>query len=304
MAENTAQVRTHAHTLLNKEIRGEAVESVLVEERVHAVREYYVSFSYDDASRGPVLALSPNGGTGISQAHLAPINLAEDSTEEIFMHALSEAGFLAEDASDMSKILKKLWKLFVDESLLLAEINPLFKTAGGALIAGDAKIILDDEKVRPGERRFIEMDGDIGFLASGGGASMLTLDALLRVGGKPANYTEYSGNPPAEVVKELTKKVLSRPGLKGCFVVGAAANFTDIYTTLSGFLEGLREINPKPAYPIVVRRDGPRKEEAFAMLREAGENEGYDFHLYGSETPMVESAKIMADLAQKYEHLN
>src|SRR5690606_16219520 len=118
-------------------------------------------------------------------------------------------------------------------------------------------------------------------------------------GGRPANYTEYSGNPPREVVAELTKRVLSRNGLKGCWVVGGTANFTDIFETLSGFIDGLRSIKPKPTYPIVIRRDGPRQEEAWAMLKKIGEKEGYDFHLFGRETDMAESARIMARLVAR-----
>ena len=78
-------------------------------------------------------------------------------------------------------------------------------------------------------------------------------------------------------------------------VVGAFANFTDIYITLSGFLEGLRAIDPKPTYPIVIRRDGPHREEAFAML-EAARAEGFDFHLFDSTTSMNESAQTLVKL--------
>ncbi|MBI2065880.1 MAG: hypothetical protein HYT68_02330 [Candidatus Zambryskibacteria bacterium] len=189
--------------------------------------------------------------------------------------ALSQAKFPSEDFNALVKIIQKLWKLFISEYALIAEINPLFKVADGEFIAGDAKVILDDEKLNPGERRFIELGGDIAILASGGGASLLNIDALLRFGGKPANYTEYSGNPPAELVKDLTKRVLDRRGLKGCWVIGGTANFTDIYETMRGFAEGLKEIKPKPKYPIVIRRDGPRQEEAFLMLRELAQEQAY-----------------------------
>ena len=37
------------------------------------------------------------------------------------------------------------------------------------------------------------------------------------------------------------------------------------------------EINPKPNYPIVIRRGGPRDKEAFESLKEIGEKEGFDF---------------------------
>lgn len=194
----------------------------------------------------------------------------------------------------------------------------------------DAKVILDDDadfrrevkfpernlfgrapteaevearKIDEGDHRgtagsvYWDLDGDIAVLAAGGGGSVVNMDALIACGGRPANYTEHSGNPPREKLKKLTKIILSKPGLKGLWIVGGTANFTDIYETLSGVIEGLREVNPKPKFPIVIRRGGPRDEEAFAMLKEVAKNEGFDLHIYGRETPMTSTAKIMVDLA-------
>ena len=139
--------------------------------------------------------------------------------------------------------------------------------------------------------------GDIAVIAAGGGGSIVNMDALLAFGGKPANYTEHSGNPPREKLKKLTKIVLSNPNLKGCWFVGGTANFTDIYETLMGFVEGLRELSPKPTYPIVIRRGGPRDKEAFEALKEICEKKSFDFHIYGRETPMTQTAKTMVELA-------
>ncbi len=304
--------------LFGSKINGEKVEKVLVEEKISPLKEYYFGFSYDTGSRGPVLTLSPNGGSrigakpaGRSRATVVPFDITLGAEPFIIREALSHAKFPSEDFNALVNTIQKLWKLFIDEYALVAEINPLFKVdpalnrsaigqAGqGEFIAGDAKVILDDEKLNPGERRFIELGGDIAILASGGGASLLNIDALLRYGGKPANYTEYSGNPPAELVKDLTKRVLDRRGLKGCWVIGGTANFTDIYETMRGFLDGLKEIKPKPKYPIVIRRDGPRQEEASLMLQEIAKKEGYDFHLFGSEVSMAESARIMVNAAYR-----
>ncbi len=299
IANTAAEVKSGLRSLLGKQIQKQPINAVLAEDLVSARKEYYLSYSYSSESRGPVLALSAKGGSGIETAHITPIDIVGGVDPTLLTSALSAAQFESQDIEAVTEIAVKLWQLFLGEHATLAEINPLFIQPDGRAIAGDAKVILDDEKYNPGDRRYIDMDGDIAILASGGGASMLNMDALLRAGGKPANYTEYSGNPPAEVVTELTRKVLSKPGLKGCWVVGAAANFTDIYTTLSGLLEGLRQITPKPTYPIVIRRDGPRREEAFAMLRQAAKDEGFDIHLYDSDTPMVDTAQIMVDLAYK-----
>lgn len=279
--------------LFAKPIDGILPEAVLAEEMVPFKQELYLSISYDTDSRSPVLAVSSQGGSGIETAKLFPVDALLGASGQFLQESLAQAGIVEQTVAQTAL---SLWELFQKEKVLLAEINPLFVTDEGTCVAGDSKVILDDNVANPGDRPFLDLPGDIAILASGGGASLLNLDILMHYGGNPANYVEYSGNPPAAVVEELTIKVLSRPGLKGCWVVGGTANFTDIYETLLGFVQGLRRVSPKPTYPIVIRRDGPRQKEAFAMLSEVAEKEGYDFHLYGPETPMSESARIMVQL--------
>ncbi len=283
--------------LLQHKVSGFLPEVLLAEEKVQFEKELYVSFSYDTDRQGPVFAVSDKGGSGIAEAHIFPVDLIFGLTDFYLRDVLSQARIPATSA--LKQVIQCLWALFEKEKALLAEINPLFQLQDGRFVAGDAKVILDDNVVSPETRPYVELDGDIAILASGGGASMLNLDILMRAGGKPANYVEYSGNPPASVVEELTLKVLSKPGLKGCWVVGGTANFTDIYETLSGFIAGLRKINPKPTYPIVIRRDGPRREEAFAMLKKVGEKEDYNFHVYGPETSMSDSAQKIVELSRE-----
>ena len=248
---------------------------------------------------------------------------------------LAEAGFSGIHFLSLTKILISLWNVFTKYDARLVEINPLIETEGEDFYAADAKVILDDEAdfhrtnfelparnplgIAPSEAEslakeidkndhrgsagsaYIELDGDIAIIAAGGGGSMVNMDALIALGGKPANYTEHSGNPPAEKLEKLTKIVLSKEGLNGCWFVGATANFTDIYETLAGFVDGLKSIKPKPAYPIVVRRGGPRYQEAFEMLKEVDKKEGFDFHIFGPETPMTSTAKIVVDLVNNYK---
>lgn len=292
-----SRLRYAVEAMRGKKIGGEAVKKVLVEERINPLAEYYISLSYDTDTRSPNLALSTRGGSGIKKAKVFEIDIMLGLPSFFLRSALLESGFPKEDLGGVSSVIQDLWDIFISEYALLAEINPLFKTKDGKFVAGDSKIILDDEKMKAGGRRLISMEGDIAVIASGGGASMLNIDALLYHGGRPANYAEYSGNPPAHVVKELTQKVLNRKNLKGCWVVGGVANFTDIFETMRGFVEGLREVRPKPSYPIVIRRDGPRQKEACEMLKEVALKEKYNIHLFGSETPMEKSAKIMVQLA-------
>ncbi len=264
-----------------------------------------------------------------------PIDLTLGLQPWMARQTLQKAGVTGMKLLKVAEILARMWTCFVKYDCRTVEINPLVETEEGDLFACDAKVVLDEDALyrhpelefpprSPGRKQtekelqskdidkndhrgsvgstYIDLPGDLGILASGGGASIVIMDALLEAGGKPANFTEYSGNPPGEKVEKLTKIVLAKPGLNGCWVVGGTANFTDIYVTLvDGFLKGLRQIKPKPDYPIVIRRGGPRDEEAFKALREAAAKEGWDFHIYGRDTSMTSTAKILVDLVAAYK---
>lgn len=294
---STARTAPALKKIWRTAITGHQPKAILVEEKITAVAERYIGFSYSTASRGPVLSLAARGGTGTALATTVALDIGLGLPEFTVREALVAAKL--NPRSRMGAVISSLWQLFINEKALLAEINPLFELADGCMIAGDAKIILDDHVVQPETRPYVELGGDIAVLASGGGASMINLDALLRAGGNPANYVEYSGNPRSEIVTTLTQKVLQQPNLKGCWVIGGTANFTDIYETLLGFVHGLQKIKPRPTYPIVIRRDGPRRAEAFAMLKDIAAKQGFNFHLFGPEISMAESARRMVHLAYR-----
>ncbi len=325
-SENEAGYKDQIKKLLGSTINKEKVEQVLVEEKAEIDKEYYVSISYNTETRGPVLTISESGGTGIE----------ERGAENFSINPLSPMDDLP--AVIDKEILEKLVGLFFSQDCLLLEVNPLIKTKSGEWMALDAKVKLDDfakprhkeewdfpprsapghnptkgeieaKKIDEGDYRgtagssYFDIEGgDIAVLSSGGGVSLTALDSLINFGGKPANFTEYSGNPPKEKVAKLTKVVLDKPDIHGLWVIGTVvANFTDIYETLSGFIEGLREteklLGRKFDFPIVIRRGGPRVEEAYEMLRGVKE---FDFHLQAGETSIAQSAKIMAELAKEY----
>ena len=319
--------------MLSKSIGDEKVLSVLAVEKLDIKSEYYISYSFSTKTRSPVLLISKEGGIDIEEFDSAitfPIDAIIGVTEEFAKNALKKAKL----DQDISDFLVRLYNCFKKNDLTLCEINPLIITKKGEYFAADFKGVLDDEALirhnydfpkRTGVREltemekeakkideddyggvagktFIEFDGDIAVLASGGGASVTAVDALISYGVKPANYTEYSGNPSAHKVKRLTQITLSKKGLNGCFVVGAKANFTRIDITLAGFLEALLEIKPK--YPIVIRRDGPNRKEAFEMLTKAAKEHNLDIHLYDDNTPITKAASVMAELSRKYKEKN
>lgn len=317
-----------------QEFSEEEVRFINLAEKVEIEEEYYASITYDTSRKLPFLLFSDQGGVDIEEVKKkdpeAILRLEIDPTRGPKEKDLKKV--VGKDVKLVDFVMR-LWDAFWRYDCRLAEINPIAKV-NGEYKAVDAKIILDDngfsrnqgldvmqkgaanavptkrevdaKKIDEEDYRgsagstFIEFDGDIAILASGGGASLLVMDAVVANGGKPSNYTEYSGNPPREKVEKLTKITLSRVGINGCLVAGAVANFTDIYETLSGFMEGLKAVKPKPAYPIVVRRGGPRQKEAYEMLRDFAKKEDFDIHFFGPETPISVACKEMVVLSKEY----
>lgn len=250
---------------------------------------------------------------------------------------VKQAGFAPDLIPKVADACERLYCCFVACDATIFEINPLALTATGDVVAAGTAAIIDDDamyrhkdfvtmfpprsafdraptpleleakKIDEGDHRgiagkYIELDGDIAMMTSGGGGSLTNMDALLKYGGKPANYTEYGGNPPTEKMYKLTKVILAKPGINGCWIAGGIASNTRVDVTFEGIAQALREIRPK--FPIVIRRAGPGEKEGFEIMRKLAEEVGLDLHLYGADTPMTSTAKIVVDLAKKYQEKN
>src|SRR3990167_6584017 len=290
-----AALNTFAKQFLDKDFQGEQVRFIILAEKIEIDHEYYISITYDTGKKIPFLLFCEEGGVDIEEVKIRdPEKILRVDINPILGPAKKDLEKIFPKEANFCDFVFRLWDVFRKYDCRLCEINPLAKS-GKKLIAVDAKVILADSGLArhknidvlpkgavsavPTQRElaakkidaedyrgsagstFIEFDGDIAILASGGGASLLVMDALLVYGVKAANYTEYSGNPPREKVEKLAEITLGREGLSGCLVAGAYANFTDIFETLGGFADGLLKIKPKPNYPIVIRRGGQREEK-------------------------------------------
>lgn len=339
LARTAEEAATTAMTLLSKKEQHPELSQILLEQKFEYTTSLYLAITYSTDTRSAVLLLSQNGGTGIehrsSGVQPVPIDVLIGLYPAHIRAAVSSLHLTPGQSKLLMNVCLSVWKCFVNQDCTLAEINPLV-WSDNKWVALDAKVEIDDDarfrqtEIHSSDRHltwrlptpaeiaawsidrddhrgvsgssYIDLDGDIAVLASGGGASLACLDALVAYGGKPANYTEYSGNPPREKVRRLTEIVLSKTNLRGCWVVGATANFTDIYETLAGFLEAVKQLKQKPTYPFIIRRAGPNDEKAFAMLKQAAQTEGFDFRLFGSDTPMIATAKKMIDAVRAYTH--
>ncbi|MBU4271898.1 MAG: acetate--CoA ligase family protein [Planctomycetes bacterium] len=330
--------------LLGRKLFGETIQKALVEKKLDIAQEVYVAVTYVGASPVVIVStqggMDVEKAAQKSQEGVwtEPVDIRRGLQPQQAADLAHRAGLDAHGGPSPTDLLLKLYGLFVDCDSTLAEINPLIRTHSGEWIAADAKVEIDEdamfrqsglnlpERLSSGRtptrleqlalnndrsdtrgaagRMFYELDGDIIVLASGGGTSVEALDDLCILGGKPAVFTEYSGNPTAEKVQELTKIALMHPGpINAIWVIGGRANFTDIYDTLiGGIMGGIRETpNFDKTIPILIRRAGPRDEEAFAQLNKIQNQEGYRLFLRGMATSVANSAQMVIHQAKKHQ---
>ncbi|MBI4530657.1 MAG: acetate--CoA ligase family protein [Candidatus Latescibacteria bacterium] len=222
-----------------------------------------------------------------------------------------------------SELLVELYRVFEHSDAKTLEVNPLALTVAGKLIAASALMSVDDaaiarhpglaDKIQIGQERAwrplteLEMkaievqekdpyrgtarytefdDGDTGFLCGGGGASLLMLDVLRVLGARPANYSEFGGNPSAEKVCGLLKVILAKPGVRGLLVAQNVTNNTQVDVEAEGILQALNELHIVPAtFPVVVRLAGVAEGRA----REIFQNAGIEY--YGDEITLTAAAR-------------
>lgn len=316
-------------TALQKQNLDPATVKVLVEPLLQIEAEIYLSIRYDTATRQPTLNLQLNGGSGIEQKGqtlqsfiLNDIPPSLPKLPKQIKNQLSQT------------LLKQLITTFWENDLTLLEINPI-ALVGNQFFMLDAKLETDDtaafrhdcwkdypsrtlfareptlaekkaKQINTSDHRgvagasYFDFNGSIAILAAGGGASILAMDTLLHTDLKPANYTEYSGNPTREKVAQLTQLVLKKPSLEALWVVGGHANFTDQFETLMGVFDGLAKSSLPARFPVVIRRGGPRLEEAFAALRSRSAQLNLDLHLFDSTMPITQSAFALEKAVQQF----
>jgi citryl-CoA synthetase large subunit len=300
---------------------------VLVEDVVPEGQDFYLSIAYREGR--PVVCANRAGGVEVEESRAStlvlPLDILSWNVDEITRDLEPVFG---PSTPACKALLHQLLTCFFDEDATFLEINPLRHMLDGSFVALDIKMTLDeaasfrheahtalvslpresgrmrtereravevintDLELRGSPARYVELDGDVALLLSGGGASLCILDALVASGVRPGNYSEYSGNPKREKVAALARVVLDKPGQRGLFIAGGVANFTMVDETLAGIEDALREVRPN--YPIVIRRGGPNETIAKENIAKLAEETGMDITWLGSDQGLTEASRLFA----------
>ncbi len=297
LAKDPAEARAHGEAILGMQIKGLTVEKVLVVPATDIASESYVGIIVDRASQRPVMMVSSAGGVDIEQVaaetpekiHKLPI----DPRFGLLPHqAMALAFKLYDDLSHVRQaaiIMRQLYVAFLQAGASLAEINPLITTPDGAVVALDAKIVVDDNELdrRPNieqlrdassedpsevEARdaglsYIKLDGNVGCCVNGAGLAMATMDLVKFYGGDPANFLDIGGSSSPEKVVAALNIITRDPNVKSILfnIFGGITRCDDV---ANGIVTATKET--ALAVPVVIRLTGTNEEIAVEILTKAG----------------------------------
>jgi len=270
------------------------IKKILIEEAVDIDTEIYVSITVDPYLGTGLLIVSAEGGIDIEELAVTqpgkiikePIDLRYGLMPYQASHVAYSLGFSKAITKQLKGLFLKLYQVFKKYDAELVEINPLFVNKNQELIAGDGKLMIDDNSMHRQTRfekekldyksiaefeaaeegiPFIQFDGDIGLMCAGAGLTTTVYDLVNYEGGKIANYLEFGGPHYKKAVKamEICLKVPSKVILIVTFGTIARAD-----VMAEGIVDAINRL--KPDRPIVTCIRGTNEAEAVKVLRAAG----------------------------------
>jgi succinyl-CoA synthetase beta subunit len=295
-AYSLEQVEAAARRILGTSISGWPVQQVMITPKVDSVREFYLAVTIDEYHGTPVVVLSAAGGVSVNRIALErPEEVASRHISVIKGLFPSEArricrgvGLRGAEVSRVADMLSALYQIFRNYDCLIAEINPLVRTAEGDYIALDAKVEIDDDSLyrhpelslsldsripNPLERRgreigvtYVELDGDIAIIASGAGLGMASMDIISRRL-HPANFLETGGAITAELLYNVMDLVLRKEGIRAIFI-NVYGGINPIHEGAKGVVKYMKE--HQVSIPVVAKALGNHQEETWEIFRNNG----------------------------------
>ena len=283
----------------------------LAEELAPHTKEYYVSFQ---AGRdADTMHFSETGWVDIEANWDSVKSLDIPTMEELTEAQIKDTFDIAH--KDIIELLMNLWRYYKDYGYVYLEVNPFcFHQETGDIVLLDMVAKLDDMEVfrqkwnwtdltipntygfKENKReayirnldeqtgaclkfKILNPDGMIWTLFAGWGASLAMSDTLGSLGYAQEiwTYTDLSGNPGRENIKEYTRTLIdqmldNKKKWKYFIIAWVIANFTNIKTTFAGIIDVLEEkadeIN-KQETTILVRRWGIEEKAWLQALRDA-----------------------------------
>ena len=272
---------------------GKEVKRIYVEESSDILKEFYLSCVVDRETSKIAFISSDQGGMDIEEvAKNNPEKITTTRLEfqkeitDIDCEKIVKIFKLDSEANYQAiKLVKSIYKLFIENDASLIEINPLILTKENKILCLDAKINFDDnalfrnpeilnlrdfneeeEKEIEASKynlSYIKLDGNIGCMVNGAGLAMATMDIIKLYGQEPANFLDVGGGASKEKVSAAFKIILSDKNVRGILInIFGGIMRCDILA--QGVVDAANEININ--VPLVVRLAGTKFEEGKNIL--------------------------------------
>ncbi|WP_127126695.1 ADP-forming succinate--CoA ligase subunit beta [Georgenia sp. SYP-B2076] len=302
LAHSPEEAETHASAILGMDIKGHTVHRVMIAEGAKIAEEYYFSVLLDRSNRSYLAMASVEGGMEIEELAVErPEALARVAVDPVVgidaakaAEIVAQAGFAPEVADEVAAVIEKLWTVYKEEDATLVEVNPLVRTEGGAIVALDGKVTLDENagfrhadhaeledkaaadpleaKAKAAGLNYVKLDGEVGIIGNGAGLVMSTLDVVAYAGEqhgvRPANFLDIGGGADANIMASGLDVILGDPQVKSVFV-NVFGGITACDQVASGIVQALDILGDKESKPLVVRLDGNNVVEGRRILNEA-----------------------------------
>lgn len=185
------------------------------------------------------------------------------------LYGLEDKSFL------LAELIEKLYRCFIDNDALLLEINPLILTTEGGLVAGDCKMILDDDAAfrhddwhfeeQITNNNFVTLDerGTVATIANGAGLAMATVDAVVDAGLVPANFLDIGGNATVEGIEKSFMRILELPNVTAIIIniFGGIVHCDDVARAIIAVRHNIAKLPP-----LYIRLTGTNSDIAADLL--------------------------------------
>ena len=264
-AEELASVLERIFSLA---IKGHRPGAVLLEEKLAAHRELYLSLRLNRDTRAVEWLASPRGGVEIEENASSVKTVPLDERDSL-------AGILGVQPETLAPMLEGIERCFFTSDLLLCEINPLIETGRDSLICADAKCLVDDNaRFRHPELPWPTVEGNppkplggsIGCIANGAGMAMSTMDTIVSAGGKPANFLDIGGGTGEKEFVIALKNIMDLPGVTS-IIVNIFAGISRCDEIARGIIAAREQLPNLP--PLFIRLEGTNRDIAAELLRDA-----------------------------------
>ena len=304
LVNNLDELEKEAKNLIGKILvthqtgpNGRKVNRLYVEESSAINKEFYLSCLVDRESSKIAFISSDQGGMDIEEvANKNPekilttkVEFSDQISEDDCKKIIEIFNLDQEATKEAIKLIKSIYKMFIETDASLVEINPLILTKDNKIICLDAKMNFDDNalfkhpeilelrdlseeeeteiEASKHDLAYIKLDGSIGCMVNGAGLAMATMDIIKLYGEEPANFLDVGGGASKEKVSAAFKIILPDKNVKG-ILINIFGGIMRCDVLAKGLVEAAKEI--KINVPLVVRLAGTNFKEGKKILDNSG----------------------------------